>query len=205
MTKATHNGTCQVCGNVQAHNGSMAKHGYTVDWGFFNGVCRGSDRPALELDKSIAEQTILDCNAEAARLEALTLDDIKLVPIRVRVQAGVSRTEMVTAEEFDSKKDRFERRTFTEVAESQLKYAIPQQVKGLRQHVEHMISLIASRHGQPLAPRAVEKEKISEQVAGYKEAVARGEELKAQGWGGIRVARIQYSKLYRVTGNRAAK
>lgn len=38
---ATHNGTCQACGRQHAVNvksGKLAKHGYTVDWGFFNGT-----------------------------------------------------------------------------------------------------------------------------------------------------------------------
>ena len=56
--KHTHKGTCQVCGRVQAYNGLIAKHGYTVDYGFFNGVCRGSDRPPLQLEKKLAEEYV---------------------------------------------------------------------------------------------------------------------------------------------------
>lgn len=40
---ATHYGTCQLCGSLQkAPGGYLAKHGYDVQYGFFNGVCRGS-------------------------------------------------------------------------------------------------------------------------------------------------------------------
>lgn len=52
MTKATHNGTCQACGRVQAVNnktGRLAKHGYTVDYGYFSGTCSGSDKAPLEV------------------------------------------------------------------------------------------------------------------------------------------------------------
>jgi hypothetical protein len=58
--KHTHRGSCQACGRVQAHqaNGLIAKHGYTVDWGFFNGICAGADRKPLEVDKTLTLQII---------------------------------------------------------------------------------------------------------------------------------------------------
>lgn len=41
--KATNYGTCQICNSLQkAPGGRLAKHGYDVAYGFFNGVCRGS-------------------------------------------------------------------------------------------------------------------------------------------------------------------
>ncbi len=43
MMKATHQGSCQLCGRLQRlPNGKLAKHGYTVEFNFFNGVCPGS-------------------------------------------------------------------------------------------------------------------------------------------------------------------
>lgn len=62
-TTHTHRGHCQACGRVQAvdtANNLLAKHGYTVDFGYFNGVCTGSDRQPLEVDKSFTEQTIVE-------------------------------------------------------------------------------------------------------------------------------------------------
>jgi hypothetical protein len=53
---ATHNGTCQACGRSHAvglKTGPLAKHGYTVDWGFFNGTCQGSDARPLEIDTAL--------------------------------------------------------------------------------------------------------------------------------------------------------
>ena len=71
MKKATKNGTCQVCGHVQAVRGgdngyALAKHGYTVDWGFFSGTCRGSDIHALELSRELLDVTVGDCLSESA-------------------------------------------------------------------------------------------------------------------------------------------
>lgn len=52
--KATHYGICQICGRKQkAPNSLMAKHGYTVDGGYFNGTCHGSDEQPFELDRAV--------------------------------------------------------------------------------------------------------------------------------------------------------
>jgi len=55
MKKATHIGTCQVCGSIQmlpiSRNGKalIAKHGYVVEYGWgFQGVCQGSGRFPFE-------------------------------------------------------------------------------------------------------------------------------------------------------------
>lgn len=56
---ATHKGHCQACGRIQCVTGGlMAKHGYTVDYGFFNGVCGGSDSLPMENDLTITQATI---------------------------------------------------------------------------------------------------------------------------------------------------
>lgn len=41
--KATHKGTCQICERIQKlPREKMSKHGYTVDFGYFQGVCHGA-------------------------------------------------------------------------------------------------------------------------------------------------------------------
>lgn len=51
--KATHQGTCQICGSTQKLPSNLLSiHGYTVQWGFFSGVCSGSKN--LPFEKSIA-------------------------------------------------------------------------------------------------------------------------------------------------------
>ena len=72
-TTHTHKGHCQVCGNMQAvdnsHNG-LAKHGYTVDWGFFDGICEGTDELPIQLDRTLADKTIISLNAHIAQNES---------------------------------------------------------------------------------------------------------------------------------------
>lgn len=71
MTKTTHThrGTCQACGAVQASanaNTLIAKHGYTVDWGYFNGTCQGSGKRPAELDVTHTHAVITFCVEIAA-------------------------------------------------------------------------------------------------------------------------------------------
>ena len=54
-TKATHYGTCQLCGSLQKlPNGVLALHGYEVDWNQFHGICRGAGHAPFEQSKELA-------------------------------------------------------------------------------------------------------------------------------------------------------
>ena len=69
MTKATHNGTCQVCGRTHAHRpNGLAQHGYTVDYGYFQGVCHGSQNAPIETSTEILDATVARLRRDAARL-----------------------------------------------------------------------------------------------------------------------------------------
>lgn len=53
MNKSKYIGTCQLCQSSQKlPGGRVATHGYTVEWGFFLGTCRGSGE--LPLNESFA-------------------------------------------------------------------------------------------------------------------------------------------------------
>ena len=68
MRKATHMGTCQVCGSHQKlPKGLLSLHGYTTRYGFFEGTCPGSSWAPWELSKDLAEQNIVHVKR---RLEA---------------------------------------------------------------------------------------------------------------------------------------
>jgi len=77
-TTHTHKGHCQVCGHMHAvdnsHNG-LAKHGYDVSWGFFNGVCGGADNLPIQLDRTLADRTIISLDKQIASLQT-SLDSI---------------------------------------------------------------------------------------------------------------------------------
>lgn len=61
--QATHQGTCQICGRIHKvdnHSGRVAKHGYTKQFGFFNGTCHGSDKLPLEVSNDALKQDVTD-------------------------------------------------------------------------------------------------------------------------------------------------
>lgn len=60
--KATHYGTCQLCGSLQKlPNGVLANHGYQVEWNEYVGICRGSHHAPFELSKDLAEAEVQRC------------------------------------------------------------------------------------------------------------------------------------------------
>ena len=71
MAKATHIGTCQCCGSTQKlPNGVLSKHGYTVEHGWFNGVCPGAGHAPFEQSKDLVEQFIAAALEKKAQLLA---------------------------------------------------------------------------------------------------------------------------------------
>ncbi len=76
----------------------MAQHGYTVEFGFFNGVCFGSKKLPFEVDKTVSEQmvrtvdeTILRLRKEIASLKSHPLKDGKVWKYEYFRAAGFGR------------------------------------------------------------------------------------------------------------------
>lgn len=67
MSKATHSGTCQICGSFQKlPNGVLSKHGYTVQWGFFSGVCSGAAGKPFEKSTDLIEAAVRNVELQIA-------------------------------------------------------------------------------------------------------------------------------------------
>lgn len=74
--KATHSGECQICGRHQKlPGGCLSKHGYTKEWGFFQGVCPGADNLPFEQSKDMIEPIVEQREAQlvAVREESESL------------------------------------------------------------------------------------------------------------------------------------
>lgn len=81
----THRGHCQLCGSIQAIDngtGRVAKHGYTVDGGYFSGICPGSGELSLHVERALADKHIAHARAEesANRTLARKYEDHKAHP-----------------------------------------------------------------------------------------------------------------------------
>lgn len=69
MTKTQLRGNCQCCGRQQAVlRGTMAKHGYEVKDGWFQGVCQGHRHAPLQTSRTVADQIVAEVRAESATL-----------------------------------------------------------------------------------------------------------------------------------------
>lgn len=64
-------GNCPCCGKEQAvTKGGMSKHGYTVDNGWFQGICSGEGRKPMQVERTVTEQIVADVRAQLEELEA---------------------------------------------------------------------------------------------------------------------------------------
>lgn len=85
---ATHMGTCQICGHFQKlPGGKLSLHGYTKQWGFFNGTCPGSRYQPFETGTDRIEAAIESSLRTAAHLresaDALEASDEKWAHVYV--------------------------------------------------------------------------------------------------------------------------
>ena len=63
--KATHKGTCQVCGCLQKlPSARLSTHGYTVRWGFFSGTCHGTNALPFETDCSLIAASVAQAKGQ---------------------------------------------------------------------------------------------------------------------------------------------
>lgn len=69
MSKIQMRGHCQCCGRDQAVvRGNMSKHGYTVEWSYFKGVCPGQHYAPIEVERTEADATIASVRQQAKLL-----------------------------------------------------------------------------------------------------------------------------------------
>lgn len=62
-------GNCQCCGRFQAVQGRfMAKHGYTVEQGWFRGVCQGHSFAPMQHERTMTDRVVASVREEVAGL-----------------------------------------------------------------------------------------------------------------------------------------
>jgi hypothetical protein len=180
---ATHNGTCQACGRVQAirANGLLAKHGYTTEYGFFNGTCSGSDHPPLELQTGHNEQVVIRLREWADKQEAVAAGEILEVPVTRRKY--INGKTIKTIEALDQAAYEADRSLYGrwEHAVESYRYQLRGSASQARISADELVRLRSEVHGQPVKPRATELPIVREHVSTYREAYARVQALKAEG------------------------
>lgn len=211
MTTHTHKGNCQHCGRVHAvknSTGLMAKHGYTVDWGFFNGTCGGSDRMPLQQDRSETDFFAASCVARAEKLEEATIESITEVQVTVRSRVNgrtTSETKMMDREEYaaHAAADRSRSLWTFEGAQKTEMLKFKRQAKMLREHSKELLEMADKVHGTDLIANEETVQRIREEFASIRDAYSKAEELKAEGWK-PRVTTCRYTRTATLTATKAA-
>lgn len=71
MSRIQVRGHCQCCGRIQAvKSGHMSKHGYTVQDGWFSGVCQGDSYGPMETSIEQTTKMVAAVRADVIKLEA---------------------------------------------------------------------------------------------------------------------------------------
>jgi hypothetical protein len=206
--KATHNGTCQRCGRQQAiKDGVLVNHGYTVDYGWFQGICAGTNERPLEVNKDLATDTVIYCGVEAEKLEAITAADITTLIVEVvdttKTRKTRKKVKMTIAEYIEyCATDTAYHCTVKQKVTGEVNRA-HHRARGLRAHAVMIAALIENTYGQPLVCRgAVTTLKERHEFAEYKTAEVKIAELKAAGF---RVRRTgHWTTGFVVTATKAA-
>jgi hypothetical protein len=144
-------GHCQGCGRLQAANPNMAQHGYTVEAGYFNGVCYGARHAPLEKERDLLDATIVaiakradEDEDRALRLEQREEDPIEKVERR-QIGYGRNRSYEYIKTPY-AELDEYEKRQLREV----LVWELRRDAKHGRAWIKDMQALAETVHGKPL-------------------------------------------------------
>lgn len=187
-TTHTHRGTCQACGHEQAVDNvtrKIAKHGYTVDFGYFHGVCPGGrgHKPA-ELDVSFTHKVILDCTEGAKdedRIATALRNGTTLPESFERWNKDLRITKRNSWGKEYQTNGAYERLPIAQATEEELKrtvasliHAHEMRARGLRDHAKTLTAFVLPRLGQPLYDTNAVKPVVPDAVVDVKAAKVEG-------------------------------
>ena len=137
-------GNCQCCGNDQAVvRGYASKHGYTVNNGWFNGVCSGQHYEPVQVSRVQADRIVESVRESVAalRVELEAVASGKVTPKTIVKGYGKNRTEIKFADAALYEQ---------EGAVEDLKRAIAHRINAGEDFAKHLEAVANKYHGQPL-------------------------------------------------------
>jgi hypothetical protein len=150
MSKTQTRGNCQLCGRQHAYlRGSVAQHGYTVEHGYFEGVCRGHQHKPLQLERTFADRVIADCRKDAVELDAraVALLAREADPVQVpKPDERVRKGEKPTMVDFATELTAYQRERIIK----QLAFAAERRAAAARDFADGLEKLADALHGTPL-------------------------------------------------------
>jgi hypothetical protein len=140
-------GNCPICGNLQAVNGGMSKHGYTVSHGWFAGICYGERKAPIQHDKAATLTMVADVLAQIAKLEA-DVEKLKTGEMKPKT-APIASHYKADEVPFDQAPEYMQKQRVEQIIRG-----LEFKVKSGRNHVEHMLALVLKVHGTELIKQA---------------------------------------------------
>lgn len=137
-------GNCQACGrNHAVVDGFVAKHGYTVEMGFFNGVCTGHRYAPMQISVDHTESVIAMCKEEAVKSEQASKDieSGKKSPSIITKGYGRNKIEIPFAE--GTPREQSE-------ARDQMFWNLSNQARAYANHAANMEKLVVEYFGKDL-------------------------------------------------------
>jgi len=137
-------GNCQCCGNDQAVvRGYASKHGYTVNNGWFNGVCSGQHYEPVQVSRVQTDRIVESVRESVAalRVELEAVASGKVTPKTVVKGYGKNQTEI-----------KFSDATLCDQAQAveSLKRAIAHRINAGEDFAKHLEAVANKYHGKPL-------------------------------------------------------
>ncbi|MDA8119892.1 MAG: hypothetical protein M0Z85_07590 [Gammaproteobacteria bacterium] len=189
--KTQNRGHCQCCGRQQAvleNTGLIAKHGYTVENGWFQGVCSGHEFLPLERERTKTDEVLRATRAEIAHLQTMvaglldgSVRPATAIPIPYEIEwvRGVQMPKRIPYMDATA--------TQQQLAVNDMLYETRSRITMGTQFVETLEAIVQDVHGQPLkvVPRVPPPDPI---VKGECRTL----------WGGMvgRVTRVRENRVY---------
>lgn len=174
-------GNCPCCGRDQAvlASGVMSKHGYTVDHGWFNGVCSGDRYAPMQKARTVTDGIIAQVRADVVKLnqQAADLEAGKIFPATCKV-SHMRNAEPVPFKDAPEWAQRDAVRTAM--------YQAQNRARAGESFANQMEALVNQVHGQPL--RVVEVEEGP--------APIRSGEQRKSARGVLTVTRVEGQRVY---------
>lgn len=182
MSRTQLRGICQCCGRQQAVvRGNMSKHGYTVENGWFRGVCSGDMHKPVEKDRSVLDAVVksvrADCVALAEKVETWKAGTAH--PEKVRTGNLVNGKEVLISWE---EANELQRRKGLERAI----YGTESRIRAGRSFADTMERIGDQYHGQPLVEVEIKDAPAPVQVGEKKQGAKRV----------LTVYRVQGARVY---------
>lgn len=183
-TRTQLRGNCQCCGRQQAvRDGTrISKHGYTVEQGWFSGVCSGEHYAAMQDDRRQTDRIVDSVRTECDKLEktAHSYREGTAHPARIEKTYAKRGEEQTMAWE-DA--DEWEQKRGIETAIIR----IEGRVRAGRDFANMLETLANERHGTPL---------IVVKVEAAKAPIQYGEKRKTPNGKVLKVVRIEGARVY---------